>query len=252
MYKILNDLLSDKKGNVTFNVLGIWHLIYIIIILGTIISLICIFKNKNEEQKKKIINTSINIAFILYMLDFFLMPFAYQSIDIEKLPFHICTVTCILCFFSRHNAFFNKFKYEFAVLGLIGNFIYLIYPAGVGWYKIHPLSYRVIQTLLYHGVMTSYGLFTLTLEKPKLEFKKSYCIIIIISLLSAWALLGNTLYNGTYKEYNHFFNWFFVVRDPFYILPLEISKYIMPFFMILFTYSLSLLVYFIYNKLRRN
>ena len=252
MYQILNDLLSDKKGNIVFNVLGLYHLIYLSIFIILFISIIFILKNKEERIKEKAVKLSINIAFSLYILDFFLMPFSYQSIDIEKLPFHICTVSCILCFLSRHNSFFNKFKYEFAILGLIGNLIYLIYPAGVGWYQIHPLSYRVIQTLLYHFVMSSYGLFTLMYEKPKLEIKKSFRMLIIVVILVMWAIVGNTLYNGTYKEYDHFFNWLFVVRDPFYILPIEIARFIMPIFMIVFLYSLSILVYFIYNKLRRN
>ena len=63
----------------------------------------------------------------------------------------------------------EKFKQQFALIGLASNLIYVIYPAGVGWYQIHPLSYRVIQTLLYHFVMSSYGLFTLMYEKPKLQ-----------------------------------------------------------------------------------
>ena len=211
-----------------------------------------LINNKEERIKEKIVKLSIYIAFSLYILDFFLMPFAYGKIDIEKLPFHICTITCVLSFLSRHNKFLYKYRISFAILGLIGNLIYLIYPAGVGWYQIHPLSYRVIQTLLYHFVMSSYGLFTLMYERPKLEIKKSIRMLIIVVILVMWALGGNTLYNGTYKEYDHFFNWLFVVRDPFYILPIEIARFIMPIFMIVFLYSLSILVYFIYNKLRRN
>ena len=84
------------------------------------------------------------------------------------------------------------------------------------------------------------------------KIKKSFRMLIIVVILVAWALLGNTLYNGTYKEYDHFFNWLFVVRDPFYILPLEVARFIMPLFMVIFLYSLSILVYFIYNKLRRD
>ena len=251
MYKILNDLLGDRKGDIVFNVFGIYHIIYIFIILSVIFGLVFYFKNKSEEIKEKVIKVSICSAFILYILDFFLMPFSYQYIDIEKLPFHICTVSCVLCFLSRYNKLFNKYKIEFAILGLIGNFIYLMYPAGVMWYQVHPLSYRVIQTLLYHGVMSSYGIFTLVFEKPELDFKKSYKVLFVICLMVLWALIGNTLYNGTYKEYDHFFNWLFVVRDPFYILPLEFSKYVMPFIMIIFLYLITLLLYVIYNFIRR-
>ena len=89
------------------------------VIFLSIISLVFIFRNKKESLKNKLVVGSINTAFIMYMLDFFLMPFAYQIIDIEKLPFHICTVSCVLCFLSRHNNFFNKYnssvlKYRFS------------------------------------------------------------------------------------------------------------------------------------------
>ena len=46
--------------------------------------------------------------------------------------------------------------------------------------------------------------------------------------MTAWALVGNYAYNGTTEKYNHFFNWFFVVRDPFYIIPESIAPFIMP------------------------
>ena len=111
MYQILNDLLSDKKGDIIFKVLGINHLIYLAIFIIIFISIILVLKIKEEKIKEKVVKISINTAFILYIMDFFLMPFSYQSIDIEKLPFHICTVTCVLCFLSRHNSFFSKFKY---------------------------------------------------------------------------------------------------------------------------------------------
>ena len=66
-----------------------------------------------------------------------------------------------------------------------------------------------------------------------------------------WAILGNTLYNGTAGEYDHMFNWFFVVRDPFYILPAEIAPYIMPFVMVLVIYFGDILVYSGYHILKK-
>lgn len=171
MYKLLIELLKDRKSDIVFRCLKDWHLLYLVIIIGLIIGIVLIFKKKSKEAQFKVVNTTITIAFILYMLDFFLMPFAYGEIDIEKLPFHLCTVSCLLCFISNHNILLSKYKSQFVILALIGNIIYLIYPAGVGWYQIHPLSYRVIQTMLYHGVMTGYGIFALSFGYVKLEWK---------------------------------------------------------------------------------
>ncbi|MBR4861973.1 MAG: YwaF family protein [Firmicutes bacterium] len=177
------------------------------------------------DERKKVSARFINTAFGLYILDFFLMPFAYGEIDIEKLPFHACTAMCVMCFLSRHNGFLGNFKLQFAMLGFVSNLVYLIYPAGLMWYQVHPLSYRVMQTLLFHGVMTAYGISVLLFDDHKREWKKD---LAVISAMVLWALLGNTLYNGQAWGKTQFFNWFFVVRDPFYILPEQIAPFVMP------------------------
>ena len=111
---------------------------------------------------------------------------------------------------------------------MIGNIIYVIYPAGVGWYQIAPGSYRVIQTLLFHGLMTLYGVLTLAYDDKKLEWKSCWKELVLIILMTVWALLGNAVYNTDTRTYN----WFFVVQDPFYILPKNIASIVMPFVMI--------------------
>jgi hypothetical protein len=129
--------------------------------------------------------------------------------------------------------------------------IYVIYPAGVGWYQIHPLSYRVIQTLLFHGAMTAYGILTLALGEDRLSWRSSLQELPVIIAVTAWAILGNTVYNGTAGEYDHMFNWFFVVRDPFYILPADIAPFAMPFVMILVIYVADLLIYTAYFAIKK-
>lgn len=247
MFELLSNLLKDHKGEVIFNCFGIWHILFMIIIFGSIITITLLLKNKDKSTQKKAINTTINIVFGLYILDFFLMPLAYGSIDIEKLPFHICTVSCVLCFFSRHNKFLEKYKLQFALFGLIGNIIYVIYPAGVGWYQIAPYSYRVIQTLLYHGLMTLYGILTLAYDDEKLEWKNCWKELIVIILMTLWALLGNAVYNSDARVYN----WFFVVQDPFNILPKNIAPIIMPFVMVFIISFADILVYLSYFGIKK-
>lgn len=247
----MNQLLSDKKDGITFSCFGLWHWLYLIVIFGAIFLVIAHLKKQSADTKQRVINGSIHCAFGLYIVDFFLMPFAYGEIDLEKLPFHICTAMCIMSFLSRHNSFLGRFKTSFAVLGLVSNLIYAVYPAGVGWYQIHPLSYRVVQTLLFHGLMSAYGLFVLVFDDVKLEWKHCRRELVILVFMTAWALLGNTLYNGTYGDYDHYFNWFFVTRDPFYLLPEAVAPYIMPFVMISVMFAAVLIVYGIYFVLRK-
>ncbi len=240
MHQILQDLLSDRKGGPVFTCFGPYHLIYLAVIFGAILTIIFLLKNKSAAAKHRATTAALYTAAGLYAADFFLMPFAYGGIDVEKLPFHACTATCVLCVLARHNRFLGRFKDQFLLLGLLTNLIYVIYPAGVGWYQIHPLSYRVWQTLLYHGAMTAFGLFSLCFGEVRLEWKKCPRDLAFLCVMTVWALLGNTLYNGLDGR---FFNWFFVVRDPFYILPEGISPFVMPVVMVAVMFFGEMLIY---------
>ena len=247
MNELLSNLLRDHKDGPIFNCFGIWHILFMIIIFGAIIITTLLLRKKEDAIKKKAINTTIRVVFGLYILDFFLMPLAYGSIDVEKLPFHICTVSCVLCFLSRHNNYLSKFKLTFALIGLIGNIIYVIYPAGVGWYQVAPYSYRVIQTLLYHGHMTLYGILTITYDDEKIKWSNCYRELILIVLITIWAMLGNYIYNNELRTYN----WFFVVQDPFYILPKDVASIIMPFIMIIIIFIADIIIYGCYFGIRK-
>ncbi|MBR4410339.1 MAG: YwaF family protein [Firmicutes bacterium] len=240
MYGLLSEILSDKKDGAVFSCFGIWHLACLFVVMVVLTAVVFHVKKYGAEERQKLNSYFINCAFGLYIADFFLMPFAYGEIDIEKLPFHACTAMCVMCFLSGHNGFLGKFRLQFAMLGLVSNLVDLIYPAGLMWYQVHPLSYRVIQTLLFHGLMTGYGLLVLLVEDNKREWKKD---LAVITTMTAWALLGNTLYNGYAWGKTHFFNWFFVVWDPFYILPEQISPIIMPFLNIVLFMAVETLLY---------
>ena len=114
------------------------------------------------------------------------------------------------------------------------------------WYQIHPLSYRVVHTLLFHGSMTAFGAFSLVFGDIVPQWKKLHKELIVIVAMTLWALLGNSLYNNT-----RCINWFFVVRDPFYLLPENISPYIMPFIMIIVMLTAVTLTYLLYFGIRK-
>lgn len=248
MHQTLQNLLSDRKSGPIFACFGPYHLIYLALIFGVILAVILLLKNKSATAKSHAVTAALYTAAGLYAADFFLMPFAYGGIDVEKLPFHACTATCVLCVLARHNRFFSRFKDQFILLGLLTNLIYVIYPAGVGWYLVHPLSYRVWQTLLYHGAMTAFGLFSLCFGEVRLEWKKCPRDLGLLCVMTAWALLGNTLYNGLDGR---FFNWFFVVRDPFYVLPETVAPFVMPFVMVAVMFAGEVLIRAVYHLVKR-
>ena len=246
MYTVLHTLLSDKKGGLVFTCFGVWHLFYILLAFCLALAVILYLKKRGASVRERVICRLIHIAFGIYLADFFLMTLAYGEIDIEKLPFHICTVTCVLCFLSRHIRFWEKYRVQIALVAFLSNLVYLIYPAGVMWHQVHPLSYRVVQTLIFHAVMTVYGLMVLIFDTERLQWKTCYRDLVLLVLITAWALLGNLCYNGSLGDYQHFFNWFFVIRDPFYRLPEAVAPYCMPFINIALFFSAEMLIYGVY------
>ena len=241
MYGFLHNLLSDKKGGEIFTLFSPWHFFYVALALLSVIIILGLLKHKEKQVRQKVASWLIGIAFALYIADFFLMPLAYGEIDIEKLPFHACTAMCVLCFLSYRVKFLEQYRLSFVLLGFLSNCIYLIYPAGVMWHAVHPLSYRVIQTLLFHAVMSVYGIISLVYEHEKIDVKQSYRDLLVIVSMTAWALLGNYAYNGAREGYSHFFNWFFVVRDPFYAIPEDIAPFVMPILNIVLFFAAQML-----------
>ena len=245
MHSILRQLLSDKPNGVLFRCFDPWHIGYIALFMGIGLFALYALKSKSESHREKNANLFLNIAFGLYILDFFLMPLAYGEIDIEKLPFHICTAMCVMCFLSRRSERLKPYAVTFAVLGFLSNLGYLIYPAGLMWHETHPLSYRVAQTLCFHGLMSVYGLIVLVYETKADCIKTWKQALTVIVCMVLWALFGNYCYNG-----ERFYNWFFVVRDPFYILPAEAARFIMPLFNVVLFFSAQMFIYFIIDKIK--
>ena len=76
MYEFMNKLLSDKDNGIfTFKAFGLCHILYLLIIIGAIAFTIYLFRNKTQEAKKKLIDVTVTLVLILYIADFFLMPF---------------------------------------------------------------------------------------------------------------------------------------------------------------------------------
>lgn len=228
MYDFMKKLLEDKRGGYIFQCFDAWHITFLIIMIGAIAIAFLLVRNKSDLVKDKLLDCIIGIVFGLYIADFFLMPFAYGFIEIEKLPFHACTLTCLMCFLSRHNKFLSKFKKSFAIFGFIANLSFAVYPAGVMWANVHPLSYRAIQTLTFHGLMVAYGFLTFVFDKDIVfDWKKIFKHDLpVLALMIIWALIGSYSYTGYYDGYDHWYNWFFVRTDPFGILPPTVAPFV--------------------------
>lgn len=267
MFNVMKFIFEDRNTDTfSFKPFSICHIMYLLIIIVTIVAILVSFKNKEKEFKIKIVDYTVNLAFALYMIDFFIMPLSQGEIEVKKLPFHLCTLMSIMCFLSRHTKKFEKFKNSFSLLGMIGALMYLVYPAGVrngaGEY-FDGYTYRIIQTVLYHGLMVAQGVFAIAYGDVKLKWSNFKYDIITVLGVTVWAMFGNLAFTGTVYEqcncvegclemikvYEEEPNWFFVQHDPLYIFPNETDGYYSPFIMIGAITGMCALMRFISDKL---
>ena len=251
MYPFFHSVLADRKGGEIFRLFTPWHFVYIFIAIAAIAAVALYARKKGADAGRNAAARFGGAAFALYIADFFLMPLAYGEIDVEKLPFHACTAMCVMCFLSRRVGWLKPWRVHFALLGFVSNFVYLIYPAGVMWHAVHPLTYRVIQTLLFHALMTVHCFLTLVYDGDGLPFRRAWRDLCVIVAMTLWALVGNTLYCGTADGYSHDFNWFFVTADPFGMIEPATARVVMPFVNIALFFAVEMAVYLIFHAFGR-
>ena len=192
------------------------------------------------------------------------MPFSEMEIAIEKLPFHICTLMSVMSLLSRKTKILSKFKTSFTLMGMIGALLYLVYPAGVK--EANGYSYRIVQTVLYHGLMIAHGVFAICFNDLDLRRKTLKYDLIAITSLAVIAVVANNIYSGVItvnctcqegcleviKVYDFDFNWFFVKHDPLYIIPDEFDIYFAPFIMIFSIFFMCFFTRFLSRKILEN
>lgn len=234
-------VFSITKGEYTIELFSVWHFLYIILILcGTIGAAIALI-GKTREQKDRVLRRLAFLIPVCYILDFFIMPLASSdfSIDVDKLPFHICTLLGILIPFVQFHHRLEKYKDVIVCLAVVASLMYITYPgSAIG--DILPWCYKVVQTFLYHGLLFAWGVLSLTTGSVVLSHKKLWRELVFIIGMTLWASLGNTLYSHE----GHVFDWFFVNGVTFPFVP----KALMPFAVIAAVFAMCALVCAIYES----
>ena len=158
----------------------------------------------------------------LYIADFLIMPLARTdfTIDVDKLPFHICTLLSFFVPFAQFNKKFEKIKDAIACLAILSSLMYLTYPgAAVG--DLTPWCYRVLQTFLYHGVLFAWGFLSVATGEITLDFKTIWKPLVGIVMIIVWALYGSTVYSNA----DHHYDWFFVTGSTFPFIPAPLMPF---------------------------
>ncbi len=194
------------------------HIVYMVLIFGAIVGGYFLFRKKEQSVKNTVLRVLAYALVISYLSDFFVHDFVYASynvdgslasaggLNLDKLPFHICTVLCPLVAFVQFNKNLQKFKEPVVMLAIIAPMMYICYPASIG--EGEPWCYQAVQTMFYHGVLMAWGILSVCLKEVEPKFKNCWHAAILLVAITLWAKLGNLILEH---------NWFFLQEDAFYI-----------------------------------
>jgi len=242
--------LFDSNKPFEIDVFSFWHILYTLVIIATTILLGIRLSRRGEEYADKILSRIASTVVIIYLADFFVQPLMHGDasvageMNIDKLPFHICTLMCPVLAIVQSKKL--KFLYEpAAFLAIVGPLMYLTYPNGALG-DVSPLSYKILQTFIYHGLVLSWGYNMIASGKVKPRIQNCWKALVGLCVIAVWAALGNAVYTNV----DHHYDWFFITGSSFaYAFPESWEPYlgyIMPFIVIVAIFAVVLAVYGIY------
>lgn len=179
------------------------HIVYLAVIFGSIALGWYLLRRRDAKQTLRVLAYALVIS---YLSDFFVHDFVYGGLEMDKLPFHICTALCPLVAIAQFRRNGEALREPVAVLAILASLMYLCYPASVG--EGEPWCYQAVQTMFYHGVLLGWGILTVTRGTVQPQFRQIWKSGVLLIAITLWAKLGNILLEH---------NWFFLQEDAFYI-----------------------------------
>ncbi len=208
MRDLFSALFAQSHFNTGISVkpFNLAHIIYLILIFGTMFLLYYRFHSKSSQAQEKLMRGLVYALMLSYFSDFFVQQFVYGGMTEEKLPFHICIVTAVLTPVAQFNRKGYKIMEPVAVLSVLSSLMYLSYPASVGGGE--PWCYQTVQVMFFHGVQLIWGMLTLLFGIVRPDFKTIWKPGLLLLCITFWAKLGNLMYDR---------NFFFLEEDAFFI-----------------------------------
>ena len=204
LFKVFADSFFGTGMSVT--AFSISHIAYLVLIFGATVVLALSIRKKDYDRRERTLRALVYAVVISYLSDFFFHDFVYGGMNMDKLPFHICTVLCPLACFAQFNHKGHKIIEPVAVLASLAPLMYIGYPASIG--DGEPWCYQAVQTMFYHGALMAWGMLTLAYSKHRPSFQNCWKCAVLLVGITLWAKLGNIMLEH---------NWFFLNEDALYI-----------------------------------
>ena len=198
--------MSHFDTGIQITPFSVAHIVYMVLIFGGIVAGYFLFRNTDTCKKEKALRFLAYALALSYFSDFFVHDFVYGEMNMDKLPFHVCTVLCPLVLVAQFNRNGHKIAEPVAVLAALAPMMYLCYPASVGTGE--PWCYQAVQTMFFHGVLMAWGILNIALGAVKPDIRHIWKSAVLLTGITLWAKLGNVLLEH---------NWFFLEEDAFYI-----------------------------------
>lgn len=242
----------------TPKVLGWFHIMWILFVIVSVVTLFILRKKHSEKQLKITLGVYGIISFILELLKQLIWAFNYDPItnivtwnyEWYSAPFQLCTTPIfisIICLFLKNNKFRKSLLSYMAFVTILGSIVTLILPDSC---FTSDILINIHTMWLHCGslVVSIYLLMSKEVEINKKNFINSFIVFLVFVVLAE--VLNITIYNSGILN-GETFNMFYI--SPYFITHLPIFNIIqenVPFIIYLFSYILiiflgSLMVYFI-------
>ena len=240
MREFFVNLFETREEPFDVTLYSVWHILYVVIIFAAIIGMAFYLRKKDASTKERVLNFTAYSLVVVYIGDFFIQPlFREGAMNVDKLPFHICTLLCPVIAFTQFNKRFACIKEPVAFLSVISLLMYIVYP-GSALGTESPFCYEIIQTFVYHGVLLAYGVLLMTTKTVMPNIKNSYKSLIGIGITIIWAAFGNVVYSE--EGWGKGFDWFFITGKTFPFIP----QILMPLVVAACTYGMVIVIYGLY------
>ncbi|MBQ4570402.1 MAG: YwaF family protein [Bacilli bacterium] len=241
---------------------GIFHIIFLLIVI-TVTFLLCkYFKDCNESTFKRIIFITWIIIFILEVYKQVIFSFNYDNQSITwdyqwyAFPFQLCSTPIYILpiiFLSKDGKIHQSAIAYTATFALFGGIAVMIYPGDV---FIETIGIN-LQTMIHHGSQVVMGIFCLIHERKRLNFKYYTKGILVFLILLTIAVTSNIIVYNIFQKLSidETFNMFYV--GPYFPSTLPILSSIYPkvpyiVFLLLYTIGfvlISYIIFFVFTKI---